>query len=195
MTDRDNNIVKHFEKYKYGTVRQIEMIYFPDIYYSRDIARRRLEVLTNSGYLKKFSQKNQTTVYAINDKKIDRPCQPSRLILLNLYATLIQEGLKVEVFKLEHFFLGGAVRTDAVLAYSFLDRRYNYLVECNISNHPANLEKYDYLAKYKEAQELLGIDFFPRILFISDRVNNVKLASTNIVQITTTLKPFGVMYL
>lgn len=201
MPDRDNNIVKHIEKYHFCTPKQVTQMYFGDLEYGRDIARRRLERLTELGYIQKFAEVNRIAEYAaLKDDKgqdITHRCQPSRLIILDLYAKLISEGVEVETFKLEHFWCGGAYRSDAVLIFTFLDRRYSYIIECNISNHPANLEKYDKLNQLHKSEVLqfFNIDTFPRILFISDRANKGKLACSKIVQINTNLQPFGAIYL
>lgn len=194
-TTRDNEIVKHIEKYKYATIPQIEKIFMRDATYSYWIAGRRLKAISKAGFINvrqvDFTNHN---IYIYKADKADKDINPpteSRIIVLNVLAEMMYSGFNIELFKVEKFWLGDKVRSDAWAIFTIGKRRYHFFVEVQLSKHPHNLQKYDLLYDSGEYQKLYGKNHFPRVLFISDiDYSDTKIKSTEVIQLDTKLHMF-----
>jgi hypothetical protein len=192
-TDRDNDIAKHIEKHKYATIPQIEKIFMRDATYSYWIAARRLKVISDTGFAKIHRDEHTNhNIYIYNNPKEDiKPPTESRIIVLNVLAEMVYSGFNIELFKVEKFWLGDKVRSDAWAIFTIKKRRYHFFIEVQLAKHPHNLAKYDLLYDSGEYQKLYSKNHFPRVLFISDiDYSDTKIKSTEVLQLDTKLHMF-----
>jgi hypothetical protein len=199
LTERDNEIIKHLEIYKYATIEQLEKIFFKNQQYSYNICRRRLSKIRELGYIKCFRDiSTNKFIYMINEEKIKPPAL-HRIILLDVYAELIYLGFEVEVFDIERPWMDGKIRSDGFTVFKMDNddpskrRKYVFFIEVHTSHNPNNLFKYDVLYKSNEVQQYLGkADYFPRVMLISDRnYKDIQLEHTKIVTLNTKLDSFA----
>ena len=195
ITNRDYNIIRHFETYKFATISQLEKIFFKEQQYSYNIARRRLGAIKEANYIK-FHRDIETNknIYIWNDNKI-RPPSYHRMLVLDILAELNYIGLNIEKFDVEKEWMNGKVRSDAFTVFTLNNnekRRYHFFVEIDLSNNYHNLKKYDVLYESGEVQKYLNKAFFPRVLLITDRnYRDVKLKHTKVISINTKLDMFS----
>lgn len=191
-TDRDNEIVKHFEKYKYATIAQIEKIFMRDTTYSYWIAARRLKKIAEAGFIKIYHDEfTNENIYIYKGDKDLKPPTLSRLILLDVFAEMMYSGFNVEFYKIEKFWMGDKIRSDALAVFTIKKKRYHFFIEVQLSNHAHDLGKYDVLFESGEVQKFFAKDHYPRILFISDiEYPNTKIKSTEVIQLDTKLHMF-----
>jgi hypothetical protein len=191
-TDRDNEIAKHIEKYKYATIPQIERIFMRDATYSYWIAARRLKTISEAGFAKIYHDEyTNHNIYIFKGDKEINPPTASRIIVLDVLAEMMYSGFHIELFKVEKFWMGDKIRSDAWVIFTIKKRRYHFFIEVQLSKHPHNLEKYDLLYDSGEYQNLYGKNHFPRVLFISDiDYSDIKIKSTEVIQLDTKLHMF-----
>jgi hypothetical protein len=200
-TERDTKMVKEwFEIYKYASISMLERTFFPTQEYSYNICRKRLGELLKNDYIKVFKDDySNRNIYVYNEPKLKMP-SAHRLVLLDLLAEMKYLGFNVERFEIEKQWCGGKYRSDAFVQFTVDNpgegkgvRKY-FFVEVMTSNNYHHLEKYDDIFPTGEVQQYLGKDksFMPKILLIADRhFSNIKLKSTEVLQLDTKLKSFA----
>lgn len=194
ITKRDKLIINYMSEYKYATIKQLEKIFFREQQYSYNIARRRMNVLVASGYVRTYKEENSNKIiYILNDKneKINPP-NAHRLLVLDVLAEMYYLGMDVKEFIMEKEWMDGKVRSDAFAVCDIQDRRYRFFVEVHISNNKHNLEKYSKLYDSGEVQEYINSNTYPRVLLVTDRnykdLNDIE--NINVVKINTELEEF-----
>lgn len=191
MTNRDNDITIHFENYWYGTISQIEKLFFSDIDSSYVIANRRLAKIVKAGFIRPlFDEATHKVVYKLNDKtkKIPDP-ELHRILVLNVYAELAYYGYEIEYFKAEKRWCDGKFRSDGVIVFKVNGRRYRYFIEVQLANHDPNLPKYDDLYITGEVAKELHSEYYPDVLLVSDRnyKTEFNLKFAKVIQVDTKL--------
>lgn len=193
ITDRDKQIILHLEKYKYATIEQLEKIFFREQKNSYNIVRRRMAEIKKAGYVKAIRDiEINKVVYVYDDGKSKGP-DMHRLIILDILATLHQQGFNVKTFEVEKAWKGGEIRSDAFTVFTLENAkiRNQFFIEVQLSNHPCNLDKYDNLYDTGEVQQYLGRDIYPRILYISDRKTEYNVKHSKVIQLDTKLNEFA----
>ena len=198
ITDRDKNIIRHMEQYKFATLEQLEKIFFRQQKNSYNIARRRMQEIKRAGYVKvERDIQNNRLVYMLNDPKVKMPEQ-HRLIILDILAQLHVLGMDVHQFEVEKWWPQSKVKSDALAVFALdngtVKNRYHYFIEAHPSHNPYNLEKYDRLYESGEVQEYLGRNVFPRVLLLADRnPKDIELRHAKVV--TANLDAFAAVVL
>lgn len=190
IVDRDIDIYnKHFSKYKYGTIKQIEKIFFKEQENGYNIASRRLKELDKAKFIKTYHDDvRNRNIYVLNEDKIKLPSL-HRMILLDTLAEL-NYSYNVELFEIEREWNDGKIRSDGFTIFTVGTRRYHFFIEVHLSNNYPNLEKYDTLFESGDVQKYLNKDHFPRILFVSDS-SGYQVKHAQVIQIDTMLKNFS----
>lgn len=193
ITDRDREIIRYLEIYKYATIDQLEKIFFKKQKNSYNIARRRMAEIRKAGYVK--SPRHPETgriVYIYDDGKTKMPDR-HRLLVLDVLANLHQQGFNVQLYEVEKFWKDGEIRSDAFAIFTLenVKNRYHFFIEVHLSNNDCNLEKYDELYETGEVQKYLGRDIFPRILLITDRDIEYNCKNTKVIKLNTDLDEFS----
>lgn len=197
ITDRDNEIIKHLEEYKYCTIKQIEKTFFRHQDYSYNIASRRLKEIYKAGYIKIYRDEAMNrNVYVLKDDKV-KPPSMHRILLLDIFAEMKYSGFDIECFKIEKWWMDGKIKSDAFTIFTVDKRRYHLFVEVHISNNPYNLEKYDTLYDSGDVQKFLNKDFFPKkILLVSYwQPENTKLNHCKVIHLNPKLDQFPIILL
>ena len=195
ITDRDRRIILHLEKYKYATIEQLQKIFFPTQINSYTIVRRRMGEIIKAGYARSIRDAEiNKVVYIYDDGKVKAPDR-HRMIVLDVLANLHYHGYNVNIFDVEKFWQGGAIRSDAFAVFTLENakNRYYYFVEVHLSNNECNLEKYDELYMTREVQDYIGSKVYPRILLITDRDMDVGYSTEycKIIKLNTKLDEFS----
>lgn len=192
FTDRDNEIVKHFEKYKYASIGQIMKIFLKEQECAYNIVRTRLGALRNADYIKSVKDiATNRNIYFLNEPKITAPSM-HKMIVRDVYAELIYLGCKVHEFKCEKMWVDKKYFSDAFTVFRFEKGLYHFFIEVQLANHAHNLEKYDALYETGVVQKYLEKNHFPRIILISDReYPEITLNHTSVIQLNTKLDGFA----
>jgi hypothetical protein len=191
VTDRDNDITKHFEKYHYATIAQIERLFFREVDSSYVIANRRLKRLAKAGFIKPlYDDATNKLVYKLStkDEKIPDPGL-HRILVLDVYAELAYLGYDIETFSVEKWWAGGKYRSDGFVIFKVGNRRYRFFVEVQLANHDPNIPKYDELYKTGEVTKELHTDYYPDVLLVADREykQDFNLQFSKVIQVNTKL--------
>lgn len=197
ITDRDNEIIKHFEEYRYATIEQLEKMFFKQQQYSYIIARRRLSKLKEAGFIKVLrdvATNKNIYIYKDNEDKVKIPSL-HRIILLDVFSEMKYSGFNIELFEIEKPWIEGKIKSDGFAIFTINDRRYHFFIEIQLSNNPHNLKKYDELFETGIVQKFLGKEFYPRVLLISDRNYCVKLEHTQVLNLNLKLDSFSTILL
>lgn len=193
ITDRDNTIIKEwFEPYHYGTIDMLEKVFFRQQPSSYNICRKRLLQMVRAEFIKVYRDSAlNKNIYVYNDKKIKVPTY-HKLKILDVLAEMIYLGFNIEYFNDDIQWMEGKVLSDGLVIFTVNKKRFHFFIEMQFSNHPHNLEKYDMLYDSGEVQKFLGKNFFPRILFITDRqFININVTKTEVITINTRLNELG----
>ncbi|HYE12239.1 MAG TPA: hypothetical protein VEF53_18875 [Patescibacteria group bacterium] len=192
ITDRDKQIIRYFEQYKYATIEQLQKIFFKNQQSSYGIARKRLERLKEAGYIKALRDSaTNRNIYIWNDEKI-KPPSLHRMITLDVLAELYRNDCQIELFQMDKNWCDREIRSDAFAIFVFQNRRYHLFFEIQLSNHNHNLEKYDTLYETWEVQNYLNKDHFPRIVLVTDKnYSKVELKHTQVILLNTKLEAFS----
>lgn len=182
VTEKDEKIYKFIEDNGFATVKQIANIFYSDILYGSTLAKKRLDCLTEHGYIKQTKSINCSQhVFYVLDK--NRKKTRHSIIVMDLYSKfLMMNNLKVLSFERERCFANRKVIADGFITvkYSKLNGDIiiqNFIFEVQTSNN-------DYtkvLGKYADDEVnkdiLLSCDgYAPLVIY----VDNVKHNMTNV---------------
>lgn len=187
-TSRDMKILQHFDNHLYGSIEQIQKLFFYDTKSGYIIANRRLKKLKEMGYLE--NSMDLTSNRLIYRKKCSKVKPPSyhRVLVLDIYAQLFSFGYDIKYFKAEKEWLGGKYRSDGFIIIYAIDRIYRFFIEVQLSNHDPNLTKYNDLLQTGEVQKEFNCKVNPNILLISDKhYDSIDVNQVRVIQVPTNL--------
>jgi hypothetical protein len=194
ITDNDKKILLYLEKYKYGTITQLQKVFYPRHKSGYNLVRRRMTEIGKHGYTKIYREpETNKLVYIWNDKKINPPTR-HRLIVLDVLAELHAIGTNVQIFDVEKYWMDGKIKSDGLAVFTLdnIKNKYRYFIEVQLSGDDFNLEKYDRLAETYEWQNYLDTNKFPRILLVTDRIFTGKEPkSSQVFKLDTRLTQFS----
>lgn len=96
ITERDRRILNYLYIYKYITLEQLEKIFFKDIQYSYNVARRRMQALLKAGYIKVTKSKaTKKNIYYLNEDTITNIPSEEELIFLDVLSFVFYKDFKV----------------------------------------------------------------------------------------------------
>lgn len=194
LSERDRNILRHIEEYKFATIKQISDMFFSEQKYGYDIARKRLNAMVqHNQLLVDRNYDNNQNVYSLEKlKKVTK----SNLLLMDFYSKLIHEGIEIICFEKEYTgLMGGKIRPDAFVAIK-IDNWILYLcVEVQTRHEGVDLEKYERFYTTNEFQDKFNV--FPVIVVIDDIVHKKPLQSNRfkVVQLDFNLVGFTSIFL
>lgn len=172
LTKRDKEISRYIEDYGSITINQCAKVFYKgnkEPYYQ---ARKRLKILSNSGYLKRYRQdmKSECVYYftkclGIHDLKV-----------LDVYAELISLGAEITFFKQEYTVAYGDKKyiCDGLIELKYNGYFYPLLIEVDYTHFTSERKLTDiycsnhFQERYKEFDDNL----FPSVLIIRPYVNN-----------------------
>lgn len=184
ITDRDKEIISYVEQYGFVTISQAYNMWFSDQTYGYDLARKRLNILVDTGRLKSNKSKhtNFTNIYYI-DKRYSNMSHHN-ILIMDVYSKITSFGGDIKYFKREQPWDDGKYRSDAYVIYTFEGYVYALFIEvfslgtssCNSLNTLKDKlqERYFNVMTNKEYQSIntnvLGAnyDIVPNLLVVDD---------------------------
>jgi hypothetical protein len=174
LTDRDRLCLRHVETFGFITIKQATAMFYKDQAFGYDMARRRLNKLIQSGYLKVTRNLDTNEkVYYMEDKY--KKITFHNMIISNYYSNLIASGATVTHFEREKTWANAPIRSDIFAKFEVqlneVEKvKYYQIVEINISNHniKEQIQRYEKLFDTGELQALCD-ENFPTVIVVDDR--------------------------
>jgi hypothetical protein len=170
LTDIDRKILAHVSKYGFITISQATAMYYPLQRFGYDQARRRLNSLVNTDYLKVF-RNYDTNQKVFHDKQVKKVSLHSMLVM-DYYAKLVNSGADILEFTKEKEWASGEIRSDAFIKFKFDGYTFYQFLEVYVSDNDIykNIEKYEKLFVTREVQNIYNIDdeYYPTLIVIDD---------------------------
>lgn len=182
LTDRDKDILRFIEEFKSITINQCAKIFFKNsteknAYYQ---ARKRLRLLSDNNYLKRFRKDMRTeVVYYFKNKLSEHD-----LKVLDIYAEIIDLGAEITLFEREHIIptKNKEYRADALIECQKDGYFYPILIEIDYT-HFTSQKKLDdiYNSNYfQNKYKKLDDNIFPTIIIVRPFLpNNTNTANNN----------------
>ena len=174
ITPKDRDIYKYIEKEGFATVKQIGNIFFNDIIYKNELAKKRLNCLVEHGYVREVKSTNcNQHIFYSNDKFKKQSYH--NIVVMDLYSKFL-EMRKVDVIKFERekSWFGGKVISDAFITISFNGKIQSYIVEVQASNNlwRKSIDKYADVDVLQEVVNQAG-GVFPTMIFVDELNHNL----------------------
>jgi hypothetical protein len=193
---RDEEICAFIKSVGIASTSQIEKMFFSHCKYSGNVARRRMQKLTEGNFVRRW-QPDQSSqyVYWIDGKKPSQAQLEHKLIIADIYVAIRKMTIGyIEEWQREPQFDG--IRPDAFLKYiiPMPDGRKKQCNRCfeveRMTGNEFNQKKYEKFYESNEWGKLLGISQFPRVVIVSDKRIAITETSNRIsyVIIPTSLK-------
>lgn len=165
LTKTDKKILRFIEEYNSITIYQCYRIFFKDMKYGHDYARKRLKILSQMGLLKRGKNQVTNEMVYFDEKMISA----HDLFLLDFYSLLVYNGAEIIEFKKEPVFVN--IRPDGFFKYKFNDIVIGVCVEVDFT-HATVLTKYELLMQGYFKANLGGN---PYVCVISENFKKVKV--------------------
>lgn len=197
ITEKDRKIYKYIEAAGFATVKQIGNIFFNDIIYKNELAKKRLNCLVEHGHIKQVKSVNCTQHIFYCDDKFKRQTYHN-IVVMDLYSKFLEmRKLEVVNFQREKIWAGGKVISDAFLSVSYKGKIQSYIVEVQASR---NLWK-NSINKYADTNVLQEIidncdGVYPLMIFVDEIVHDTKQlgAPFEIAQVDMNLTDFPLIF-
>lgn len=195
LTNRDKEIFKFIEQYGSITINQCSKIFFSKCKQNYYQARKRLKLLSDNKYLKRYRKDMRSEAVYYLDKKLSA----HDLKVLDIYAELINQGAEIKYFKREYAIptKNKEYRADGLIECIKDGYFYPILVEIDYTHFTSNKKLLDiyssnyFQKKYKDLDE----DIFPTVLivrpFISSYNNNLPF---NIIYTTMCINNINTLF-
>lgn len=186
LTERDKNILRWVEEHKSITINQTSKIFFKHCKESYYQARKRLRLLSNNGYLKRYRADMKSECIYYLDKKLSI----HDLKVLDVYAEFISYGAEIRYFKKEYIIDSGSknYRLDALIEVLYNDYFYPIIIEVDYTHLTGSKKLQDiynsnhFQVKYKNLDD----NIFPYVVIIRpvvtadhEQVNNIDILHTD----------------
>jgi hypothetical protein len=183
LTNRDRQILRFIETFGGITIYQCSKIYFKDSKHQYDLARKRLKILYDMNLIRYFTNKLTNERVYCDDKKIT----PHKTYLLDVYATLLTNNVKVLNLDFEPQWLDGKYRSDGFFLIEYNGTKRIMCVEVDIT-HMTKVEKYEEVYASGEIQKKYGA--FPLIVIVGDIISEYKSKNFDVVYLDYKLNNF-----
>lgn len=168
ITERDRIILEYLREYKFITLEQLRKMFFKDTKQGYNIARRRMGVLIDLGYIRSDKSKfNKKNIYRINNN-IEKVNMPSEIEIITMD---VLAELKYLDFNVKEFIIQKNEKVNFGTGFAkiqYLNVTLNVIIDVQLINSKHNLE----LFNYNEAVNLCGTDFKHEknlVLIVSDK--------------------------
>lgn len=197
LTDTDREVISHIEEFGFITISQCYKIFYKDLIYGYDVARKKLKRIEDFGYIKSSNVRtlNFLEKYYYMDDKYQN-IVPHRKLKMDFYANLRQYGVAKDKiwFQQEFEWLKGKYKSDAFAIYEWNDMVYYQIVEICTSNNDMNRfnEKYNEIYTSQEPQKYCNGQF-PTIILVDERnykTPPIKNPNINLIQIQFNMSDF-----
>lgn len=172
LTKRDKGILKFIEEFGSITINQCSKIFFKDCKRNYYQARRRLKLLSDSGYLKRFRKDMRSESVYYLEKRLS----VHDLKVLDVYAEFINLGTKIKCFKQEYVIPTGEknYRADAVIEFDYKGYWNTILIEVDYTHFTSQKKLIDiYNSNYfQEKYKKYDDDIFPTVIILRPFLSN-----------------------
>ena len=176
ITSKDREIYKYIEKNKFATVKQIANVFFNDIIYKNELAKKRLSCLVEHGQIKysKAENCNQMVFYSEDKYKLQTY---HNIVVMDLYTKFLEmRNLEVLNFEREKVWGSGkgAVRSDAFITVKYSGKIQNFLVEAQASKNLwiNSITKYNNKVVLEEIYKACG-GYAPVLIFMDEIMHSL----------------------
>lgn len=176
VTEKDEKIYKFIEENGFSTVKQITNIFFNDSLYGSTVAKKRLDCLTQHGYIKQTKSVNCSQhVFYVLDKH--RKKTKHSILVMDVYSKFLQmDNLKVLNFQREKGFANNTVLSDGFITikYTKLDTVIvqNFLIEVQTSNNDYTKVLNKYSNEEVNADIVASCDGYAPVLIYIDNIKH-----------------------
>ena len=197
ITEKDRRIYKYIENAGFATVKQIGNIFFNDITYKNELAKKRLNCLVEHGHIKEVKSVNCNQHVFFADDKYKRQTYHN-IVVMDLYSKFLEmRKLEVIKFEREKTWAGGKVISDAFITVSYADKIQSYIVEVQASKNlwRKSIEKY---ADMEVLQDMINQSggVYPIMIFVDSLMHNIENLGTpfDIAQVDMNLNDFPLIF-
>lgn len=167
LTKRDKNILKFIEEYKSLTIKQCSQLFFNNCKESYYQARKRLKLLADNHYLKRYRKDMRSETVYYMDKKLS--CHDLKVI--DVYACLKTIGVDIKTFEREYVINCGGkeYRADGFFEFICCDGYFHLLLVEIDDTHFTSLNKLldIYNSNYfQDKYKNLDDNLFPNVIII-----------------------------
>lgn len=172
LTNRDKEILKFIEEYGSITINQCSQIFFTHCKQNYYQARKRLKLLSDNKYLKRYRKDMRSeTIYYLHKK-----LSIHDLKVLDVYSYLVYSGASIKFFKQEYIIPveDKNYRADALIEFVYKDYFYTILVEVDYTHYTSQKKLLDIYTSFhfQDKYKNLGENIFPKIIIIRPVVIN-----------------------
>ena len=199
VTEKDRKIYKFIDKEGFATVKQIGNVFFNDITYKNELAKKRLNCLVEHGYIKQSKSVNCNQHIFYTDDKFKKQTYHN-IVVMDLYSKFNEmRNLNIIDFKREKSWGTGKgkVVSDAFLSVSYNGMIRSYVVEVQASNNPwkNSINKYANVEILQEMVNECG-GVYPVMIFVDEISHNVDVLGTpyKIIQVDMNLTDFPLIF-
>lgn len=197
VTPKDREIYKYIEKVGFATVKQIGNVFFNDITYKNELAKKRLNCLVEHGHLKEIKSINCNQHIFYSDDKYKRQTYHN-IIVMDLYSKFLEmRKLEIINFEREKTWAGGKVISDAFITASFRGKIQSYIVEVQASKNlwKNSINKYADMEILQDMVNSCG-GVLPVMIFVDELVHNTDAleAPFEVTQVDMNLTDFPLIF-
>lgn len=199
VTAKDRKIYKFIDDEGFATVKQIGNVFFNDIIYKNELAKKRLNCLVEHGYIKQTKSVNCNQHIFYTDDKFKRQTYHN-IVVMDLYSKF-KEMRNVDIIHFEREKSWGdgkgKVVSDAFIAVSYNGNIKSYIVEVQASNNiwKNSINKYANVQILQEMVNACG-GVYPIMIFVDEISHNMDVlgAPYKIVQVDMNLTDFPLIF-
>jgi len=153
LVKRDKDIISHIDEFGFLTISQAFLIWFSDINYGYDLARKHLTKIEKARYIQGYKPKgNMENLYAekiyFMDDKYAIPTK-SMVLAMNVYAEIIRLGANMIYYHREEPWQDRKYRSDAYAIFNVDRKIYSAAIEI-INTTKWTAHKKSLSSKYKD---------------------------------------------
>lgn len=201
VTEKDKEIYKFIGDVGFATVKQVANVFFNDIIYRNELAKKRISCLVEHGYVKQYKAVNCSQhIFCVNEK-LKRQTYHN-ILVMDLYSKFLEcRSVDVLDFTREKAWDINKVISDAFMTVKYKKGKeviiQNFIVEIQVSNNDwkKTLEKYNNTRVDKEIRAKCS-GYEPVIILVDEVQHNLDLISCpyQIVQIDTKMTDFPLVF-
>lgn len=183
LTARDRMMLQHIKSYKGITITQAYRIFYKDMSYGMDYARKRLKTLYEQGFIKyKTDRVTRKRVYYS-----DRAFREHDMYIMDFYSWIVFHGGEILDYRPNGKV--GTCYSDGYFLFKYQGHIYPYFLEVNLYCK-ADMKKYEkYFLTGEIQKELNGK--FPIVAVVDDNEKVYKSKNFNTVQIGYDMDDFA----
>lgn len=173
ITNKDREVYKYISEQGFATVKHIANVFFNDITYKNELAKKRLTCLIEHGYVKQIKSVNCNQHIFYADDKFKKQTYHN-IVLMDLYTKFLEmRGLEIINFEREKTW-AGKVRSDGFLIVKYRGKIQSFLIEVQASNNSwkNSITKYEYREVVEEIRDACD-GVMPVLIYVDELMHNI----------------------